>query len=82
MLQPTKNFSNDFIPNYGIMMSVIFLLSRWKCHAMCLYFLILFYFHRPGIVDRPVEGTTTANAETITLPEIFHDFETAVADLK
>ena len=29
----------------------------------------------------PVEGTV-ANTDTITLPEIFHDFETAVADLK
>lgn len=35
---------------------------------------------RPGIVDLPPE-TAVASTDTITLPEIFHDFETAVADL-
>ena len=35
---------------------------------------------RPGIVDLPIDGAV-ANSDTITLPEIFHDFETAVADL-
>ena len=35
---------------------------------------------RPGIVDLPAEGRV-ANTDAITLPEIFHDFETAVADL-
>lgn len=35
---------------------------------------------RPGIVDLPAEGGV-ANPDAITLPEIFHDFETAVADL-
>ena len=35
---------------------------------------------RPGIVDLPSEGGVD-NPDAITLPEIFHDFETAVADL-
>ena len=35
---------------------------------------------RPGIVDLPSEGGVV-NTDAITLPEIFHDFETAVADL-
>ena len=35
---------------------------------------------RPGIVDLPADGGVD-NADAITLPEIFHDFETAVADL-
>lgn len=35
---------------------------------------------RPGVVDLPSEGIV-ASADTITLPEIFHDFETAVVDL-
>ena len=35
---------------------------------------------RPGIVDLPSEGGVVST-DAITLPEIFHDFETAVADL-
>lgn len=35
---------------------------------------------RPGVVDLPAEGAV-ASSEAITLPEIFHDFETAVADI-
>ena len=35
---------------------------------------------RPGVVDLPAEGAL-ASTDAITLPEIFHDFETAVADL-
>lgn len=35
---------------------------------------------RPGVVDLPPESRVD-NAEAITLPEIFHDFEAAVADL-
>ena len=35
---------------------------------------------RPGMVDLPADNAI-AHADTITLPEIFHDFETAVADL-
>ena len=41
----------------------------------------MFFLGRPGVVDLPMEGTA-ANADTITLPEIFHDLESAVADLK
>ena len=40
----------------------------------------LFICFRPGIVDLPADGGVD-NADAITLPEIFHDFETAVADL-
>ena len=40
----------------------------------------VFVLVRPGIVDLPPESRVD-NAEAITLPEIFHDFETAVADL-
>ena len=35
---------------------------------------------RPGIVDLPSDGGVVST-DAITLPEIFHDFETAVADL-
>ena len=35
---------------------------------------------RPGIVDLPRDNGAE-NADAITLPEIFHDFESAVADL-
>ena len=41
---------------------------------------MLCFFSRPGIVDLPADGGVD-NADAITLPEIFHDFETAVADL-
>ncbi len=43
--------------------------------------MLFYYFFRPGVVDLPIEGAI-ANPDTITLPEIFHDLETAVADLK
>ncbi len=36
--------------------------------------------NRPGIVDLP-SNTGAENADAITLPEIFHDFENAVADM-
>ena len=45
-----------------------------------MYMYIRTLFLRPGVVDLPSEGIV-ASADTITLPEIFHDFETAVVDL-
>ena len=42
--------------------------------------LFSYKYYRPGIVDLPADGGVD-NADAITLPEIFHDFETAVADL-
>ena len=36
---------------------------------------------RPGVVDLPLE-TRAADSDVITFPELFKDFESAVADLK
>lgn len=35
---------------------------------------------RPGMVDLP-EGHREANVNAITLPEVFHDFDTALPEL-
>ena len=52
-------------------------------HVLYMYVQFKFFiiFRRPGAVDLPLEGAV-ATGDTITLPEIFQNFESAVADLR